>query len=164
MSVFDEAFSLLIGNEGKYSNNPLDPGGETMFGITKRVARANGYNGAMKDLPISEAKRIAKRSYWDVCKCDSLPPNVAFQVFDTQYNGGFPIKWLQLAAGVKADGKLKDSDLEVINKLDQSIVVAKFNAYRIMYYTSLKGFKTFGAGWANRIAHNLLQIDKIKGE
>lgn len=162
MDNYDKCFTLLIGNEGRYSNNPLDPGGETMFGITKRVARENGYMGDMKQLPISEAKRIAKHAYWDVCKCDNLPPNIAFQVFDTQYNGGFPIKWLQLAAGVKADGKLKESDLEVINKLDQSVLIAKFNAYRIIYYTSLKGFKTFGAGWSNRIAHNLLQIDNIK--
>ena len=40
MASFDDAFDLLIGNEGGYVNNPADPGGETMFGITARVARA----------------------------------------------------------------------------------------------------------------------------
>lgn len=65
MSTFDDAFTALIGNEGGYSFNPADPGGETMWGVTARVARGNGYPGAMKARPLSAAKQIAKTAYWD---------------------------------------------------------------------------------------------------
>lgn len=37
MTDFNEALNLLIAHEGGYSNHPSDPGGETMYGITKRV-------------------------------------------------------------------------------------------------------------------------------
>ena len=47
---FDLAFTTLVSNnEGGYSSNPKDPGGETMYGITLRVARANGYRWVIDD-------------------------------------------------------------------------------------------------------------------
>ena len=61
MNSFDDAFDALIGNEGGYSNNPKDPGGETMWGITARVARAAGYTGPMRDLPRDTAKAPFRR-------------------------------------------------------------------------------------------------------
>ena len=43
MSVFDTIFERLMKHEGGYVNHPNDPGGETMYGVTKRVANAQGY-------------------------------------------------------------------------------------------------------------------------
>src|SRR3546814_13966192 len=40
-----------IGKEGGYSNHPADKCGPTMWGITERVARKNGYTGDMRNLP-----------------------------------------------------------------------------------------------------------------
>lgn len=48
----------IIEREGGYSNNPRDAGGETMYGITATTARANGYTGAMRDLPRDLAAKI----------------------------------------------------------------------------------------------------------
>src|SRR5690625_2900639 len=45
--------------EGAYSNNPADKGGETMYGITVSVARANGYSGPMANMP----RAVDERSY-----------------------------------------------------------------------------------------------------
>lgn len=157
MSTFDDAFTALIGNEGGYSNNPADPGGETMFGITARVARANGYLGAMLDLPLSTAKAIAKKSYWDVARCDDLEPRLAFQVFDTVYNGGQPVKWLQQAAGAVPDGVMGPATLAALRQADPLKIIMRFNAYRLKYMGNLKTWPTFGHGWANRIADNLLK-------
>ena len=40
---FEIAFERLIGNERGYSNNPLDPGKETNWGISKRSYPDCGY-------------------------------------------------------------------------------------------------------------------------
>ena len=55
---FDEAFELLLGHEGNYSDHPADPGGKTRYGITEAVARDVGYRGDMRDLPLDLAKRV----------------------------------------------------------------------------------------------------------
>jgi lysozyme family protein len=157
MADFNGAWSALVGNEGGYSNNPADPGGETMWGITKRVAVANGYTGPMRDLPLDTARAIAKRKYWDVYRCDDLPDTVAFQVLDAAYNGGYPVKWLQLAVGERPDGKLGPKTMAAVQATEPTKVVMKFLAYRLMYMTALKTWPTFGRGWANRIAGNMLK-------
>lgn len=155
MSAFDDAFVALIGNEGRYSNNPADPGGETMWGITARVARGWGYQGAMQDLPLDTAKAIARKFYWDPYQCDQFDPRVAFQVFDAAYNGGHPAQWLQQAAGVTADGMIGAITIAAVRQADPLKLVMLFNASRIAYYTSLGTWDSFGKGWSNRIANNL---------
>jgi lysozyme family protein len=155
MSAFDDAFVALIGNEGGYSNNPADPGGETMWGVTARVARANGYIGAMKDLPLDTAKAIARKLYWDPYQCDQFDARVAFQIFDAAYNGGHAAQWLQQAAGVDVDGVIGEVTVAAVRAADPMKIVVLFNASRIFYYTALSTWESFGKGWANRIANNL---------
>ena len=48
--TIDDMIERTIGHEGRYSNHADDTGGETMFGITKAVARSNGYGGPMGQL------------------------------------------------------------------------------------------------------------------
>lgn len=52
----------LIKREGGYVNNPADRGGATKYGITQAVARENGWNGNMKDLPLEFAKVFIKNN------------------------------------------------------------------------------------------------------
>lgn len=154
---FDDAFTLLIGNEGGYSNNPKDPGGETMWGITKKVAEEEGYEGRMKDFPQEIAKEIAKRRYWDPLQLDEIPPEIAFQVFDTNYNGGHAAVWLQQACQVKNDGDIGPVTIEAANTLDPRSIIMRFDAYRIRYLCELRTWPTFGHGWMERIANNLVE-------
>ncbi|RQS69225.1 hypothetical protein DID96_17805 [Burkholderia sp. Bp8963] len=155
MSSFDDAFDALIGNEGGYSNNPRDPGGETMWGVTARVARAAGYTGAMRGLPRDTAKQIAKKLYWDPLHLDEFDPRVAFQVFDANYNGGHPVIWMQGAAGVRVDGVLGPATIAAVKAVDPLRFMMRWNALRLTYFTSLATWVTFGKGWARRIAANL---------
>lgn len=154
---FDDAFTLLIGREGKYSNNPRDPGGETMWGITIKTARRNGYYGDMRQLPLQMAKQIAKREYWDVISGDQLPPELAFQVFDMQYNGGPAAKTLQRALGVEEDGWIGPQTIAAAKSADLPKTIARFDAYRLLYLCDLATWPDFGKGWARRIANNLLE-------
>ncbi|WP_175741444.1 glycoside hydrolase family 108 protein [Burkholderia ambifaria] len=155
MSSFDDAFDALVGNEGGYSNNPKDPGGETMWGVTARVARAAGYAGAMKDLPRDTAKTIAKRLYWDPLQLDQFDPRVAFQIFDANYNGGHPVIWMQGAAGAKVDGIIGAATIAAVQSTDPLRFILRWNALRLNYFTSLATWPTFGKGWSRRIANNL---------
>lgn len=157
MSNFDLAFAALMGNEGGFVDNPDDPGGATNFGITQRVARANGYDGDMRALPLALAKSIAKTEYWDKYQCDLFSLEVGFQVFDAAYNGGHPAQWLQQAAGVPTDGVIGPATVRAVLGADPDKIVMRFDAMRLKYLASLSGWQSFGRGWANRIADNLLR-------
>jgi lysozyme family protein len=156
MKDFNDAFEALIGHEKGYVNHPLDPGGETMYGVTKKVARKNGYMGDMKLLTLDMARKIAKTEYWDLYKCDEFDIRIGFQIFDIAYNGGKPVQWLQRAAGEYEDGILGPKTISAVLKADVLTVIMKLNSYRISYYTSLLRWPVFGKGWANRVAKNLL--------
>ena len=47
----DALINAVIDREGRYVNHPADRGGPTCWGITEAVARAQGYDGSMRDLP-----------------------------------------------------------------------------------------------------------------
>jgi lysozyme family protein len=55
----------VIAREGGYSDHRTDRGGPTNMGITRDVARDNGYFGEMKALPRSFAESLYRRLYWD---------------------------------------------------------------------------------------------------
>lgn len=91
MSSFDTAWNRTGLAEGGYVNDPSDSGGETNWGITKRVARKMGYMGSMRELSQEEARAIGKKKYWDSLRLDEvahLSPSIAFEVFDTGFNMG----------------------------------------------------------------------------
>lgn len=157
---FDQAFTKLLGHEGGYSNHPDDPGGETMWGITLKVARANGYVGEMRDMPQAVAKAIAKALYWDKVHADSLPVQVRYSAFDVAYNSGplAAIKLLQRALGVEADGILGPKTLEAAAKADAVRLAARLNAHRLLLMTDLNNWQSFGKGWSRRVANNILEI------
>ena len=156
MNSFDDAFKALIGNEGGYSFHPADPGGETMWGVTARVARSFGYAGAMKDLPLETAKQIAKEKYWDPLHLDELDPRVAFQIFDANYNGGLVVLWMQKACGAQEDGNFGPDTLAAVKSADPMKFVLRFVAYRLRYLRNLHTWPTFSRGWTDRMATNLL--------
>ena len=159
---FDKAFDMLIGHEGGYSNHPSDPGGETMYGITARVARKNGYHGDMRALPLSVAKSIAKSEYWDAVRADALPDAIRFDVFDTCYHSGpdRAIRLLQQALGfigTDVDGIFGRNTLARVQEADPKELDKKFNGYRLRFLASLGTWPSFGRGWARRIATNLIE-------
>lgn len=158
MADFSAAWVALVGNEGGYSNNPHDPGGETMWGVTARVARAHGYTGPMRALPLEFARQIAKQLYWDPLHLDAFDARIAFQCLDANYNGGHVVLWMQQAANAKADGQLGPKTIAAVQATDPLRFVMRFLAARANYFTVCKPWPSFGRGWVrNRIAENLLK-------
>jgi len=158
--TFDEAFDRLIGHEGGYANHPSDPGGETMWGVTARVARANGYQGDMRGLPREKAKQIYRDMYWTPVKADQLPAGIRFDVFDAAVNSGVgqAVKWLQRVVGATPDGALGPMTLQAVAQAD-ALISARFNGVRLQFMTDLPTWGAFGKGWARRVAGNLQRLE-----
>lgn len=96
----DAMIDATIGKEGRYSDHPSDPGGKTMWGITERVARANGYTGDMRSLPRDTAKQIYRMEYYvrpGFARIGDVSLSVAEELFDTGVNMGWkvPATWFQ---------------------------------------------------------------------
>lgn len=176
---FKEAFEETVGLEGGYSNNAADSGGETMYGITIQVARANGYMGEMKLLPLSTAQHIYRRQYWEVLKLDEISvmsPNLAKKLFDIGVNCGVGSagQWLQRSLNIfnqqqkdypdlKVDGVLGPVSVMTLRslmnrrqKVGEQIVFKALNALQGHHYITLaekrEKDETFTVGWfANRV-------------
>lgn len=157
---FDQAFERLLGHEGGYVNDPRDPGGETNWGVTVAVARAEGYTGPMRDLPRDKAKAIYRAKYWAPVRADELPESVRFDVFDAAVNHGVSqsAKWLQRAVGASADGVIGAMTVAAARGAGP-LIGAHFNGERLQFYTDLPTWPTFGKGWARRVANNLKNLE-----
>ena len=155
---FDEAFTQLLGHEGGYVDNPADPGKATMWGVTERVARAHGYTGHMRDLPVALAKQIYRAAYWDAVQADQLPAPVRYSVFDAAVNSGVgqSVKWLQRALGVSDDGAIGPKTLAAAQAVDGQALKAKMLGARLQFMTDLATWPSFGRGWARRVASLLV--------
>ena len=153
---FDTAFDLLITHEGGFSNRPLsdDPGGATMYGVTEKVARANGYTGAMQHFTLEQAKAIYRKDYWDACRCDAMPDGLRYPLFDAAVNSGSgqAIKWLQAAVGVKVDGAIGPVTQQAVNMSAPQVTRQKMVGNRLRFMTDLKNWAANARGWSRRIA------------
>lgn len=111
MTTINQIIDDVIAAEGKYVNDPNDRGGETNWGITIAVARADGYTGPMRDLPRQRAYDIYYRKYvvapgFDKIATISMP--IAAELVDTGVNMGPKVAstFLQRALnGLNRNGK-----------------------------------------------------------
>jgi lysozyme family protein len=151
---FDQAFDRLIGFEGGYSNNSHDPGGETMWGITRRVALQEGYTGDMRFLPRATAKAIYLNRYWTPIHADHVPDAARYAVFDGAVNDGViqAARWMQRAVGVGEDGVLGPASLAAIAAVDGVKLAAVFLGFQLDAKTTYPTWVAFGKGWSRRIA------------
>lgn len=65
MIAFYPQIEKVLDKEGIYSDDNLDSGGKTKFGITEKVAREFGYRGEMVDFPKVLAIEIIQNRYWE---------------------------------------------------------------------------------------------------
>lgn len=164
---FTEALHHVLKREGGYSNDLADPGGETNYGITRRV-----YEGWRADhgLPLRSVKAITPDEiasiydarYWDAVRGDALndgyDANVALQVFDFAVNAGpkQAILSLQRILQVTEDGILGPQTLMALHRKPPVETRALYADERERFYRSLVARKPalqkFLAGWLKRVA------------
>lgn len=151
--TFEEAFKRVIGFEGDYSNDPRDPGGETHWGISKRAYP----DLDIKNLSLNSAKALYLKDYWDPLNLNQLPENIRYAMFDMAVNMGLQTaaKLLQRALTVVDDGVIGPNTLKAANA--STNLPARLAVARLLYYTDLKPFDSFGRGWTRRAAQVLLE-------
>ena len=167
----------IIETEGGYVNDPNDAGGETNFGITRAVAKANGYYGAMQTMPRSVALDIYCEKYWDSVKAGSvslLSEAIAEEMVDTAVNMGpsRAVQFLQRSLNVlNKGGRLYDDLLAdsiigpttlaalslYLRKRDEIVLLRALNSLQGAFYIELAERRgtdeAFLYGWLkNRVA------------
>lgn len=179
MTLFDQFFDDLMKIEGGYVNDARDSGGATRYGVTEAVARANGWKGAMSALPLSLAKDIYKRQYWDSLRLDdiqNLCPALCLKLADIAVNmgvkqAGFFLQRLlnalnnegKLYPDIKADGIVGHATIGTLRRFlsvrsqhGETVMIRALNCLQGGFYISLaerrQKDEAFLYGWLqNRI-------------
>ena len=144
--------------EGGYSNDPVDPGGATNYGIAKKYHPSVD----IKNLTKEGAVAIYKVEYWDALSLDLITSQrVRWKIFDIAVNLGTDraARFFQTAIGVVIDGKVGPVTISRSNTITSSgvgeaRVVDKLIELQMKHYvrvtvSSPKKLR-FLEGWANR--------------
>lgn len=142
---FDAAHPVTAKWEGGEVNHKDDPGGHTNLGVTQAVYTSWLKRRGLKDKSVKyitkgEAVQIYYDEYWTPTAVKyKLVPGVDLATYDAGVNSGVSrgIKWLMAGA----------------SKTNDHVATVKgICRKRLSFVEGLKTWKTFGRGWANRIA------------
>jgi len=124
--TFDKIIEFTLKCEGGYVNDPLDPGGETNMGISKR----SHPDVDIANLTKEQAREIYYKEYWKQAGCEQLKWPLDAVVFDCAVNCGIEL----------ARSFLHRSD----DWTDHLMA-------RLRYYAKLELFHRYGRGWIRRV-------------
>ncbi|MBD3770482.1 MAG: glycoside hydrolase family 108 protein [Rhodobacterales bacterium] len=170
MNIYTPNFRLALvetlSHEGGYSDNPKDPGGVTMRGVTKATyARWTGRrvrdvpDDEMRSLSIEKVMPIYHAWYWEAVQGDRLPGGLDFLIFDIAVNSGpaRAVRMLQKAINslsrikVQVDGVMGPKTLSAASKINVFDLINEVGNTRLWFYFDLSTFRTFGRGWMRRL-------------
>jgi lysozyme family protein len=147
---FDLAVAVIFQHEGGYSNNPADPGGETNYGISKRIYPTLD----IKNLTQVEAQAILLRDYWKFSNV--LNQDVANKLLDMSVNlgQGTAIKIAQHALNQPADGLWGPSTEHAVNNTPPATLLNELRARAAARHSLIciaePKQATFLLGWLRR--------------
>ena len=156
--LFNRAIEVVLEHEGDtYTDNPLDRGGPTKFGIAQR------WNPDLdvKNLTRAQAIEVYWERHWHGHRYESLPEVIAIKVFDLAVNLGHKTAVTRLqralhACGLRVtiDGLLGTETCGAATQVDQSALMAALRSeaggeYRLRVARS-KDQVVFQDGWLNR--------------
>lgn len=179
MADFDKAIYKVLENEGGYSNDPHDPGGETCCGISRRYwPKWPGWKYLDNYKPLKNNQTIRhtavldavlefyRAQFWKPLRCDDIIPQaVAESLFDFAVNVGRKraVKILQHTINVyvgittlKEDGIMGAKTIAgITNAYGKSMlfvngfVQARVDSYLDLCHTNFKKYR-YLKGWILR--------------
>lgn len=118
LACFNETESF----EGGYVDNPHDPGGATLKGVTQAVysawlAQQHRPNAAVRWALDVDIQAIYRELYWNPVRGDDLYAGLDLVMVDYGWGSGpiTAIEHMQRLLGVTVDGKFGDETLHAIN-------------------------------------------------
>lgn len=130
-------------DDGAPHTDPTDPGGFTIFGLSKRA-----HPWISEKTTRAEAEDVYEKTYWRAVGADNLPSGLDYLVFDFAVNAGVPAAKATLKLALTEDEKLEG-----------------FSQYRAWWYYDLvdkkPALKKYINGWiartwqANKRAHDM---------
>lgn len=153
---FKACLEFVLKHEGGWSDDPHDPGGATMKGVTLSTYKAYMMRSVTKDelrnISDEQLNDLYKTRYWDNAKCDDLDVGVDMVVFDMAVNGGVgrSSRMLQRCIGANADGAIGPKTIALTKGIMPRDLVIRFSTERRNFYKTLETFDRFGRGWLRR--------------
>ena len=152
---FKNAIKIILKHEGGYVDDPVDPGGETNMGISKK---AYPYLN-IKELTQKDVEDIYLRDYWKKAKVDKVPLELRLIYFDMVVNMGKSRAVKTLQESITAKGVPTDVDggigpKTISNALKSGLEPERLRSYRVKYYADLINRKPklgkYWYGWYRR--------------
>lgn len=158
MAMFEPAVEVVLKHEGGYVNDPHDPGGETNYGISKRVYPSQD----IANLTREDAAAIYKRDYWAFGRFGEIyDQDVATKAFDMGVLCGIQtsVKCLQNAASAcghltQVDGKMGPGTLAAVNAIPGGEMISTLRQEYVEHFRRLidkrPDLKRYEHGWMER--------------
>lgn len=153
MAEFITAYQVVIGNEGLYSKDPTDSGGETIQGISRN--NWPSWSGWKIVDKLSTPKEMATNkelqglvqqfylnNFWDKIKGDAINSQIiANSIFDFAVNASVKVsvKLAQGVVGVVIDGIIGNNTITAINAANERLFAAEFKLAKIGRYCDIVG-------------------------
>ncbi|QPC43482.1 glycoside hydrolase family 108 protein [Kaustia mangrovi] len=158
-STLSDALRLMFGHEGGYVNDPKDPGGPTKYGVTLATLAAHRGRKVtaadVRNLTLSEARIIYRKSYWKQSGGDLLPRGLDYAVFDFGVHSGpaTAVKVLQRLVGVSQDGIVGIQTVDAVRRYKGGLreLIDDYCNARLAYLRSLRGWRRYARGWTVRV-------------
>lgn len=141
---FQACLAFTLKYEGGRSNDPRDPGGRTMEGVTQATYDAYcakmGYGRKeVYMMSSNERNEIYRTRYWNTINGDGLRPGEDLCIFDFAVNSG-PTRAREVWQRCGGSNRLLAD------------VVHDVCAHRLSFLHALRAWRYFGAGWGRRVA------------
>jgi lysozyme family protein len=161
--LFPAALGIVLAWEGggQVTDDPLDPGGITRWGISLAFLRRvdpQANPAQIRKLTRDDAAALYVAQFWQPLRADLLPPALALFAFDTAVNLGVPraARLLQQAVGTAPDGVIGPRSLSAaaaVAERPQRLIDAlgDMAVGRMQIYVTRPGFPRFGRGWMRRV-------------
>lgn len=156
-ATYDAAMIRVFADEGGYTNDPVDPGGATNFGITiidaRKYWKPEATPADVKAMPKAVAADIYRKHYANPMRYDDLPAGLDYSVLDAAINSGVGRApgWAGKALGIPVKS-IGDVVGPAAAAPDKVAVIQKYWAVRLAFLQSLRTWGHFGKGWGKRCA------------
>jgi len=154
-ATYAAAMVRVFADEGGYTNDPVDPGGATNWGITiidaRKYWKPNATPDDVRNMPKEIAAKIYRAHYANPMRYDDLPAGLDYSVLDAAINSGVgraPV-WAGKALGVAAKS-INDVVAPANAANDKVALIQKYWAARLSFLRGLSTFWRFGKGWTRR--------------